>query len=123
MLPSSELLTPIRERCLHVINDMIERCSDTKRRPAYIAMVGAGYDRESIAQQILTLLLAGHEATANTLAWTWISLLRNPTVYSNWQRQLRTQPESARAVTRNIVREVAGLPGELDYRPRGDNRR
>jgi enediyne biosynthesis protein E7 len=105
MLPSSERLAPIRERCLHVINDMIERCPDTKRRPAVIAMVDAGYDRETIAQEILTLLLAGHETTANTLAWTWISLLRNPTVYSKWQQQLRTQPESARVVTRNIARE------------------
>ena len=57
---------------------MIERCPDTRRRPAYIAMVDAGYDRETIADQILTLLLAGHETTANTLAWNWISLLRTP---------------------------------------------
>ncbi len=105
MLPSSERLAPIRERCLQVINDMVERCPDTKRRPAYISMVDAGYDREIIAQQILTLLLAGHETTANTLAWTWISLLRNSAVYFTWQRRLHTQPESASVVTTNIARE------------------
>ena len=105
MLPPPSALVPIRQRCLHVINDMIERCPDTKRRPAYIAMVDAGYDRETIVDEILTLLLAGHETTANTLAWTWISLLRNPAVYSRWQRQLHAQPESASVVTRNIARE------------------
>lgn len=105
MLPPSTQLAPIRERCLQVINDMIERCPDTRRRPAYIAMVDAGYDRKTIVDQILTLLLAGHETTANTLAWTWVSLLRNPAVYTGWQRRLRTQPESASVVTRNIARE------------------
>jgi enediyne biosynthesis protein E7 len=105
MLPASERLAPIRERCLQVINDMVERCPDTKRRPAYISMVDAGYDRDTIAQQILTLLLAGHETTANTLAWTWISLLRNSAVYFAWQRQLHTQPVSAAVLTRNIARE------------------
>lgn len=105
MLPPESAMAPTRERCLQVINDMIDRCPDTRRRPAYIAMVDAGYDRETIADQILTLLLAGHETTANTLAWTWISLLRNPAAYIRWQRQLHTQPESARVLTRNIARE------------------
>lgn len=105
MLPPCTQLAPIRKRCLQVINDMIERCPDTARRPAYVAMVDAGYDRKTIADQILTLLLAGHETTANTLAWTWISLLRNPAVYSRWQRQLHTEPESASVLTSNIARE------------------
>src|SRR5947209_17903098 len=34
MLPESGRLAPIRERCLQIIDDMIERCPDTKRRPA-----------------------------------------------------------------------------------------
>jgi cytochrome P450 len=68
-------------------------------------MVDGGFDRDAIAHQILTLLLAGHETTANTLAWTWILLLRNPAICDQWQRQLRTQPESASALTRNVARE------------------
>jgi cytochrome P450 len=105
MLPTSQQLAAIRERCLQVIDDMIERCPETRRKPGYVAMVDAGYDRETISHQVLTLLLAGHETTANTLAWTWISLLRNPAVYRQWQRQLHTQPESAGVVTRSIARE------------------
>ena len=104
MLPPVDKSAPIRERCLQIIND-IERCPDTRRRPACIAMVDAGWDRDSIADQILTLLLAGHETTGNTLAWTWISLLRNPAVYNRWRRQLHTEPESASVVTRNVARE------------------
>ncbi len=105
MLPPESAMAPIRQRCLQVVNDMIERCPETRRRPAYVAMVDAGYDRERIAHQILTLLLAGHETTANTLAWTWILLLRNPEFYLRWQRQLHTQPESASVLTRNVARE------------------
>lgn len=68
MLPSSERLAPIRERCLHVINDMVERCPDTKRRPAYIAMVDAVHvdntaDTQSYrsdGQQRLNQRIRGH---------------------------------------------------------------
>lgn len=34
-------------------------------------------DRE-IRDEVMTLLLAGHETTANTLTWTWYELGRNP---------------------------------------------
>lgn len=37
-------------------------------------------DRE-IRDELLTLVLAGHETTANTLAWAWERLTRNPDAY------------------------------------------
>ncbi|WP_445162324.1 cytochrome P450 [Mycobacterium sp. Dal123C01] len=105
MLPSSAKLAPARAKCLRVIHDLMERCPETKRQAAIVAMVDAGYDGDTIADQVLTLLLAGHETTANTLSWTWISLIRNPTVYLRWQDQLHTQAATSHVFTQNIVRE------------------
>src|SRR5205085_375551 len=33
-----------------------------------------------VRDEVMTLLLAGHETTANTLTWTWYELGRNPGV-------------------------------------------
>ncbi|MFN2399198.1 MAG: cytochrome P450 [Gemmatimonadaceae bacterium] len=39
---------------------------------------GTGMTDEQIRDEVMTLLLAGHETTANALAWTWYLLARNP---------------------------------------------
>jgi len=39
---------------------------------------GAGMDDAQMRDQALTLFVAGHETTANALAWTWYLLARNP---------------------------------------------
>ncbi|MCX4098431.1 cytochrome P450 [Nocardia sp. alder85J] len=78
MLPPPEQLAPVRDRLLHVIADMIDRQPPAQRGPALEALFGAGYRRDAIAAQVFTLLLAGHETTANSLAWTWICLMRPP---------------------------------------------
>jgi cytochrome P450 len=36
---------------------------------------------QELRDELLTLLLAGHETTANQLAWTWERLVRNPAAY------------------------------------------
>ncbi len=35
-------------------------------------------DAQSVADELVTLMLAGHETTANTLAWAWYLLARHP---------------------------------------------
>jgi cytochrome P450 len=39
---------------------------------------GAELDAQAIADELVTMLLAGHETTANALAWAWYSLSRDP---------------------------------------------
>jgi cytochrome P450 len=41
---------------------------------------GQGMSDEQLRDEALTLLLAGHETTANALAWTWYALATNPKV-------------------------------------------
>jgi len=49
---------------------------------------GEGLDREEIRDEVLTLLLAGHETTANALAWTFWLLARNPEAEAELHREL-----------------------------------
>ncbi|MEO1697223.1 MAG: cytochrome P450 [Planctomycetota bacterium] len=41
---------------------------------------GAGLDREGIVDEIMTLLVAGHETSAATIAWVWSLLSRHPEI-------------------------------------------
>ena len=57
-------------------------------------------DRE-LRDELLTLVLAGHETTANQLAWTWERLVRTPAAYDRLvaapcARTPRTRPTSSR---------------------------
>lgn len=55
-------------------------------------------DRQ-LRDEIMTLILAGHETTANLLAWTWLLLDENPSVRealeSEWDNVLSDRPATA----------------------------
>lgn len=103
MLPSPEQLAAVRARVFRVVGELIDAA--TAPGPAITAMSEADFPREGIVHQVVTMLLAGHETTANSLAWTWISLIRTPAEYSRWQQQMLATPALARASTVNITRE------------------
>lgn len=105
MLPGREQLDPVRDAVFDVVERMIAEQPAEERGPALTAMFAAGFEQDAIVHQVVTLLLAGHETTANSLTWTWISLMRNPVVYHRWQQQVLTNPRFARALTSPISRE------------------
>ena len=41
-----------------------------------------------IRDEVMTLFLAGHETTANALAWTWYLLAKNPSIYARLQNEV-----------------------------------
>jgi cytochrome P450 len=48
---------------------------------------GAGLTDRDVRDEIMTLMLAGHETTANALAWTWYLLAQHPEVYDRVQAE------------------------------------
>lgn len=51
---------------------------------------GQGMSDLQIRHEALTLFMAGHETTANALAWTWYLLSQHPRVEAQLQRELKT---------------------------------
>ncbi len=49
---------------------------------------GSGMDDEELRDQLMTLLVAGHETTATALAWTFDLLLHNPSTLARLQAEL-----------------------------------
>jgi cytochrome P450 len=50
---------------------------------------GAAMTDEELRDELLTLVLAGHETTANSLAWTFERLLRTPHAYARLREEVR----------------------------------
>jgi cytochrome P450 len=51
---------------------------------------GGGMTDEQLRDELLTLFLAGHETTANALAWTWSLLADHPEAEARLHEELRT---------------------------------
>ena len=77
-----------------------------------------GMPIEQIRDEALTLLLAGHETTANALTWTWLLLARHPAVearlHAELERVLGGRPPAAEDLSalgfaRDVVAEAMRL--------------
>jgi cytochrome P450 len=72
---------------------------------------GSSMDDSELRDQLMTLLLAGHETTATALAWTFDLLLRNPGVLARLREELGTEgDEYLRAVISESLRLRPVIP-------------
>jgi cytochrome P450 len=86
--PSNTRFHRARRRLHAVVDDLIARRRALRREPRDLldAMIAATGDRQAplddawLRDEVATLLLAGHETTANALSWTWYLLSRHPEV-------------------------------------------
>jgi enediyne biosynthesis protein E7 len=98
----------------------------------YVAMLMAARDKESgapmgereLIDEIMTLIVAGHETTASGLNWTWYLLSQNPQAEAQLHRELAAAPElsapdlaqvESLSYTQQVVNEALRLypPGWL----------
>jgi cytochrome P450 len=66
-------------------------------------------DRE-LRNELLTLVLAGHETTANSLAWTWERLVRNPEAYDRLRETVRSDDRVEENVEATITEGMRVRP-------------
>ena len=67
---------------------------------------GSAMTDEELRDELLTLVLAGHETTANSLAWTFERLLRNPAAYDRLREEVRSDSEDAAAYVEATIHET-----------------
>jgi cytochrome P450 len=61
---------------------------------------------EELRDELLTLVLAGHETTANSLAWTFERLLRTPAAYDRLREEVRSDGEESAAYVEATIHEA-----------------
>src|SRR5207249_4756889 len=109
MLPFAEFLDrlPLRRnrhylRARNVLDSIIYRIIDERRRSGedrgdLLSMLLRAQDEEGdgarmtdlqLRDEAITIFLAGHETTANTLTWTWYLLSEHPDIEQRLHREL-----------------------------------
>ena len=63
-----------------------------------------------IRDELLTLVLAGHETTANSLAWAWERLLRNPAAHERLIDSVRSGDGAEDAIETTITETMRSRP-------------
>lgn len=65
---------------------------------------------EEVRSELLTLVLAGHETTANTLAWAWERLVRNPAAHERLRDAVRADADVDAVVEQTITETMRSRP-------------
>src|SRR6185437_12041327 len=86
---------------VHALDQVVGKIIDERRRAAHrnedlLSMLLDAVDQDTnktmtprqVRDEVLTLLLAGHETTANALAWTWYLLSQNPEAEQKLHREV-----------------------------------
>jgi cytochrome P450 len=102
-----------------IVNRMIDKATDLDERNDVLAMMlqsryddGSSMTRGEIADQLLTLLAAGHETTATTLAWLVERLRRHPDVLRELAEEVDAGGRELREAT---ITEVQRIRPVIDF--------
>jgi len=71
---------------------------------------GEAMDDKEVRDELLTLVLAGHETTANSLSWAWERLVRNPAAYEALREAVRGGEGAEEQVEATIVEGMRSRP-------------
>ena len=65
---------------------------------------------QELRDELITLVLAGHETTAHSLAWAFERLLRNPHAYDRLREEVRARETARTTSRRRSSRRCASRP-------------
>jgi cytochrome P450 family 135 len=71
---------------------------------------GEALSDKEVRDELLTLVLAGHETTANSLAWIWERLVRNPAAHDALRDTVRGESDAAGQIEATIVEGMRSRP-------------
>ena len=71
---------------------------------------GEAMDDKEVRDELLTLVLAGHETTANSLAWAWERLVRNPDAHESLRGAVRSGDGAEDWVEATITESMRSRP-------------
>jgi cytochrome P450 family 135 len=71
---------------------------------------GEAMSDKELRDELLTLVLAGHETTANSLAWTWERLVRNPAAHDALRDAVRGEGDAGEQIEATIVEGMRSRP-------------
>jgi cytochrome P450 len=105
------LLVP--DRCVYAIIRKRRREADLEQRTDILSLImrarteeGQTLTDNELRDELMTLVLAGHETTANQLAWAWERLVRTPAAYERLRDAVRSDDGDAEEVIESTITEA-----------------
>ncbi len=71
---------------------------------------GETMNDKEVRDELLTLVLAGHETTANSLSWAWERLVRNPVAHEALREAVRNGEGAEEQVEATIIESMRSRP-------------
>ncbi len=71
---------------------------------------GEALTDEELRDELMTLVLAGHETTANQLAWTWERLVRTPEAHERLREAVRSGDAADEHIEATLVESMRSRP-------------
>jgi cytochrome P450 len=103
----------IPDRCVYAIIRKRRREADLEQRTDILSLImrartedGETLTDRELRDELMTLVLAGHETTANQLAWAWERLVRTPDAYQRLVDGVRGDGDQAAEVVEATITEA-----------------
>ena len=110
-------LLRLLERPIDLLIEQRRRAHDLAERRDILSLLlqartesGEELSPEEVRAELLTLVLAGHETTANSLAWAWERLTRNPLAHERLLDAVRTDTDGDAVVEQTIIETMRSRP-------------
>src|ERR1700722_25899 len=94
----------IPNRCMYAVIAKRRRDQNLEQRTDIMSLImrartedGETLTDDELRDELMTLVLAGHETTANQLAWAWERLVRHPPGYERLRDEVRADADDATA--------------------------
>jgi cytochrome P450 len=105
------------DRRMDAVIELRRRTEDLNERRDILSLLllaetedGERLTDAEIRDELLTLVLAGHETTANSLAWAWERLLRTPAAHERLVEAVRSGQEAEETIEATIVEAMRSRP-------------
>jgi cytochrome P450 len=105
------------DRPTYAVIEQRRRAEDLDERRDILSLLlqarteeGEALSDKEVRDELLTLVLAGHETTANQLAWAWERLVRNPAAHDALRDTVRSEGDAAEQVEATIVEAMRSRP-------------
>jgi cytochrome P450 len=113
----TRLALELLDRPTYAVIESRRRAADLDERRDILSLLlqaktedGAELSDKELRDELLTLVLAGHETTANSLAWTWERLVRNPAAHDALRDAVRGAGDAGQQVEATIVEGMRSRP-------------
>ncbi len=105
------------DRPTYAVIEQRRRATDLEERRDILSLLlqaqtedGEALSDKEVRDELLTLVLAGHETTANSLAWTWERLVRTPAAYDRLRDAVRSDEDVDEQIEATIVEGMRSRP-------------